>query len=115
MISKGKGKRVGERGGEEREGERKSSREGEGRGGGGGEESRAVGRVKNSVRPGGGATTPIVPGRVREGAPFPTSQGVWGSTASSPTGVWGPAPEANAFFRKSSRKICTNYVKPFEM
>ena len=28
---------------------------------------RGVGRVKKSVRPGGGATTPIVPGRVREG------------------------------------------------
>ena len=34
-----------------------------------------VGRVKNSVRLGGGATTSIVPGRVREGGTPPAQQG----------------------------------------
>ena len=45
------------------------------------------------------------PGRVREGAPLPPSQGVWGSAASSPLGVWGRAPEANAFCGERLRKL----------
>ena len=48
-----------------------------------------------------GADGRCLPG---EGAPLPPSQGVWGSAASSPIGVWGGAPEANAFCGERLRK-----------
>ena len=49
--------------------------------------------VDNDGRVGGAA-----PGRVREGGhPFRPARGYGGSAVSSPSGVWGGAPEANAF------------------
>ena len=38
-------------------------------------------------------------GRVQKGGTLLASWGLWGSAVSSPIGVWGGAPEDNAFFK----------------
>ena len=59
---------------------------------------------KTRYGPGEGQPHPSSRGGCGRGAPLPPSKGVWGSAVSSPTGVWGSAPEANAFSRKTHAK-----------
>ena len=59
--------------------------------------NRGVGRVKNSVRLGGGATTPIVPGRVREGGTPPAQQGGVGERCKLPHRGLGRSPRSQRF------------------
>ena len=75
--------------------------------------SRGVGRVKNLVQPGGGASTPIVPGRVWEGGTSPDLPWGVGECRKLPhrgLGL-GHRSQHTRFEGKNSRKICTNYVK----